>query len=266
MSRRSALFGLFVLLIVAGLASTGPAASKDVVVQSVWAADAITIDGLAGEWSGAPLAVNGATKAEYAFRNDADHLYILLELKDPLFLSTLERSGVTIYWGAPGQTKKDNGLKFTRLVLTANQLIARRTSHGRKLSDAEIAVIKAKPMHTLLLYDMINKKEREKMATAKPTRFPDFNAVKEGKAWTYEFRIPLAKNEDQPFGIGVEPGGTVRIGIEWGGRMEEQTRQADQLMRSMAEEERESPFQKEQVRRGEPKYTIWVDVALAVKS
>ncbi|HYA48650.1 MAG TPA: hypothetical protein VEG35_03030, partial [Burkholderiales bacterium] len=258
MSKRTVLSGLSVFLLLAALASPAPGSAKDVPVQSVWASNTVVIDGQAGDWSGESLVVNKATKAEYAFRNDGDHLYILLELKDPLFLSTLERSGVTIYWTAPGKNKKDDGLKFMRLVLSANQLIARRTAHGRKLSDDEIAAIKAKPMHTLFIYDMINKKERAKMATAKPTRYPDFSAAREGKGWIYEFRIPLAKSDDQPFGVGVEPGGTVRIGIEWGGRMQEQTQQAAQFSRSMSDAD--MPGQDAQVRRGEPQYTVWVDV------
>jgi hypothetical protein len=261
MSKPRTRFGLFVFVLFLGLATAAPGSAKDVEVQSVWAAKALVIDGLAGDWAGKPLSIHGGTKTEFAFRNDADNLYILLEFKDPLFLSTLEKTGVTVYWCAPGQNKKDNGLKFSKLVLSADELIARRRGQGRKLTDAEIAAIKAKPIHTLLMYDMVNKKERAKMASAKPSLYPDFNAAREGKGWIYEIKVPLARNENQPFGVGAAPGGVVRVGVEWGGRTEAPTQQETQFMRTLSE--RDAPGQDSQIRKGQPKYTFWLDVGLA---
>jgi hypothetical protein len=222
------------------------------------------INGLADDWGEVPVAAHEETKVEFAFRNDADNLYILLAFKDPHFLSTLEQSGVTIYFNAGRENKKDRGIKFTRLMLTSEELIARRRGQGRNLTDEQVAAIKAKPFHTLFLYDIVNKKDRELMAAAKPALFPDFNAVRSGGQWIFEFKIPLARNENQPFGVGVEPGGNARAGIEWGGRMAPPTQQETTFMRSMAE--RDAPGQDSQIRKGSPKYIFWVAVRLAPKS
>ncbi len=257
MSKRIAVFGLVILTLA--LVAPASESSGDLAARSVWAAKAMAIDGLASDWAGDPMGVHEGTKAEIAFRNDADDLYILLTFKDPKFLSTLEKSGIKVYFG-----KKERGIKFTRLMLTSDQLMARRQSQGRTLSEEQVAAIKAKPFHTLLLYDTINKKDRELMAAAKPALFPDFNAVKSGDVWTYEFKIPLARNDDQPFGIGVEPGGDARIGVEWGGRTELPTQQEAQFSRSMSE--RDAPGTESQVRKGWPKYAFWVAVKLAPKS
>jgi hypothetical protein len=257
-------FGLTGFLLLAGIVSSGLGAPNEPQVQSQWAGVPMAIDGDVGDWEGHSRNIHGMTKTEFAFRNNAEYLYILLEFKNPLTVSTLEKTGVTIYWSGSGQNKKDNGLKFTRLVLSANELLARRKGQGRKLTDDEVAAIKAKPVHTLFLYDMINKKERAKMATAKPVQYPDFNAAKEGAAWAYEIKIPLVKNENQLFGIGAEPGAKVRIGVEWGGRTEAPTQQESQFMRSITEED--VPGFDSNIRRGQPKYTFWVDVTLATKS
>lgn len=253
MSARNITAGFFLLSI--GLIAPAPGLSSDLSVRSVWAAQAMTIDGLATEWGANPKTVDDKTKVEIAFRNDAGELYILLEFKDPKFLSTLEKSGIKVFFN-----NKDHGIKFVRMVLTSDQLIARRKSQGRTLSEEQIAEIKAKPVHTLLVYDVINKRDRELALAAKPALFPDFNAVKNGDVWTYELKMPLARTADQPFGVGVEPGGDVRIGFEWGGRTELPTQQEGQFMRSMSE--RDTPGQDSQVRKGWPKYAFWVAVSL----
>jgi hypothetical protein len=247
------------LLLSLVLIASASKSSHDLGARSVWAAKAMAIDGLASDWAGDPMAVHEGTKAEIAFRNDADDLYILLTFRDAKFLSTLEKSGLKVYFN-----KKDRGIKFARLMLSSDQLIARRKSQGRNLSDEQIAAIKAEPFHTLLLYDIINKKDREMVAAAKPALFPDFNAVKSGDVWTFEFKIPLARNENQPFGVGAEPGGDAKIGIEWGGRTELPTEQEAQFSRSMSDRDR--PGQDSQVRKGWPKYVFWVAVNLASKS
>jgi hypothetical protein len=208
----------------------------------------MTIDGLASDWAGDPMATHEGTKAEIAFRSDAGDLYILLTFRDPKFLSTLEKSGI----------------KFMKLVLTSDQFIAHRKSQGRELNDEQIAAIKARPVHTLFLYDTINKKDRELMAAAKPALLPDFNGVKSGDIWTFEFKILLARNETQPFGVGVEPGRDAKIGIEWGGRTELPTQQEAQFSRSMSE--RDSPGQESQLRKGWPKHIFWVAENLASRS
>lgn len=262
MSKRISVFGPLLLALV--LVATAPASSDDLAARSVWVAKAMAIDGLASDWTEDPLTVHEKTKAAIAFRNDADDLYVLLAFRDPKFQSTLEKSGVKVYFNTQGKNSKDRGLKFTKLMLTSDQLIARRLSQGRKLSDAQIAAIKAEPFHTLFLYDIINKKDGELMAAAKPALLPDFRAVKAGDVWTFEFKIPLTRNENQPFGAGVEPGGNVKIGIEWGGRTDLPTEQEAQFSRSMSE--RDAPSQDTRIPKGWPKYIFWVAVDLTPKS
>lgn len=262
MSKRIAAFSLILSSI--GFITAVPAFSEDLGARSVWTAKAMPIDGLADDWDDDPMTVHGKTKVEFAFRNDTDNLYFLLAFKDPLFQSTLEKSGVTVYFDTRGENKKERGIKFTKLMLTADQLIARRRSQGRTLTDQQIAEIMAEPFHPLFLYDIVNKKDREQMAAAKPPLYPDFNATVDGNVWIFEFKIPLVKDENQPFGIGVEPGRDVKIGIEWGGRIEPPSQQEANFMRDLSE--RDAPGMDSRIRTGTPKYIFWVAVGLAPKS
>jgi hypothetical protein len=244
-----------------GLLRPNPGFGKDLAARSVWAAGPIRIDGLAEDWDADPRSVHEKTKVEFAFHNDSDYLYLLLVFKDPHFQSTLEKSGVAVYFNSRGEDKKDRGIRFTKAVLTADQFIARRQSQGRPLNDQQIAEVRAKRFCPLFMYGLINKKDLEQMAKAKPSLSPDFNAGFAGGVWTYEFKIPLAKTEDQPFGIGAEPGGKVQIGIEWGGRTERPTQQEADFTRRISD--MDAPGQESQVRLGTPKYDFWVAVELA---
>ncbi|MBN2205828.1 MAG: hypothetical protein JW742_00350, partial [Candidatus Aminicenantes bacterium] len=200
MTERAASIVLIVSFL--GLFTAVPAFAEDLSAQSVWAAAPPRIDGLAEEWNGGAVTVHKKTKAECAFRNDADNLYILLAFKDPAFLSTLDKSGVTIFFDAGGKNRKDRGLKFTKAMLTADQLIARRRSQGRELTEEQIAEIKGKPFHPMFMFGVINKNDHALMAKAKPSFSPDFNASQEGDVRVYEIKIPLIRDDNQPFGIG----------------------------------------------------------------
>jgi len=247
-----------------GFMTPGPAFAEDLAAKSVWTGGAVQIDGLAEEWAGDAMTVHKKTKVECAFRNDADYLYILLAYKDPAFLSTLDRSGVTIYYDSRGENRKERGLKFTKVMLTADQLIARRRSQGKSLTDEQIAEIKSKPFHPMFMFGFINRKDHEQMAAAKPRLNPDFNATADGSVRLFEFKIPLTKDENHPFGLGVEPGGKVKIGVEWGGRTEAPTQQEADLTRRISD--RDAPGVETQIRKGTPKYTFWLAVELAPKS
>jgi len=261
-SKRIAAFSLILSSI--GFITAVPAFSEDLAARSGRAAGTMLIDGLADDWSEDPMTAHEKTKVEFAFRNDADNLFLILVFKDPLFQSTLEKSGVTVYFNSRGENKKERGIKFTKLMLTADQLIARRRSQGREPTEQQIAEIRTKPFHPLFLYDIVNKKDRERMAAAKPPLYPDFNAAVDGNVWIFEFKIPLVKNENQPFGIGAEPGRDVKIGIEWGGRTEPPSQQEATFMRDLSE--RDAPGMDSRIRTGTPKYIFWVAVGLAPTS
>jgi hypothetical protein len=59
MSKRIAMFGTLVLSL--GLVAPASESSPDFAARSVWAAKAMTIDGLASDWAGDPMAVQEGT-------------------------------------------------------------------------------------------------------------------------------------------------------------------------------------------------------------
>lgn len=249
------------MLTIFCLGLSTPATADDLTAASAWAAGAVRVDGASDEWAGDAATVHPKTKATFAARNDGDYLYLLLTFPDPGFLSTLDRSGVTVYFDGRGEKKKDRGLKFTKVMLTPDQLIARRRSQGKELTDAQLAEIRSKPFHPMFMFGIINKKDHALMAHARPALSPDFNAAQEGEARVYEIKIPLVRDENQPFGIGADPGGALMVGVEWGGRTEAPSQQEADFTRRISD--RDAPGVETQIRKGTPKYTFWVAVTLA---
>jgi hypothetical protein len=260
-----------------------PILAKEKLVQSTWAAQPATIDALEEEWSGVALTSEESVGVDLAFRNDADNLYILFVIKNKDFLSTLEATGIKIYYDSLGNKKKDYGLRFFRRQITPDEFIQILERRGRVLSDEQNEEIRSKLSYLLYDCELIEKKKISSLETplAAGLEPPAFRYAKKGETTVFEFRIPLSR-ENQPGGIGVAAGGRLKIGFEWGGLTREM--QAARLAREAAalERERERDTASEShasgsetggfaptnpssglSRKGLKKYSFWLDVKLA---
>ncbi len=199
-----------------------PVVAKEKLIQSTWAAEPAKIDALEEEWSGVALTSEEGAGADLAFRNDASNLYILFIIKNKDFLSTLEATGMTIYYDNLGKKKKDYGLRFFRRQIAPEQFIQILERRGQVLSEDQKEEIRSKPSYILYDCELIEKKKTSRLETPLAAGLvpPAFRYTKKGEATVFEFRIPLNR-ENQAAGIGVEAGGTFKIGFEWGGLTKE---------------------------------------------
>lgn len=204
---------IFILLI----ATTG--LSKKKFVESKWAAQTPKIDGLDDEWSEDVLTSEKKVKVDYAVRNTAQNIYVLFVFKNPKFLSSISATGITLYFNTEGKNKKDNGFHFIKKQVTGDELIAYLEKRGEVTTEEQKQAIKSKPAYILYMAERVEKKGKEASETAPipGTLMPAFKTQKKGNEVIYEFRVPLAKSETSPWGIGAEPGQNVKIGFEWGG-------------------------------------------------
>lgn len=260
-----------------------PGFSKEKLVQSTWTSLPAAIDASGEEWSGDVLASEESAAVDFAFRNDAGNLYLLFIIKDRNFLSTVEATGITIYYNAEGKKKKDRGIRFFKRKATPDELILALERQGQILSEEQKEEIKSKSSYLLYDCELIEKKKVSPIEILPGTESepPTFKHAKKGEMSVFEFRIPLSQ-ENQPAGIGVGPGGTFKIGFEWGGLTKEM--QAARLARTTAASERgvERDTASEDHARGSEtggfatsgpssglsrtspkKYSFWLDVKLA---
>ncbi len=267
------LYAVFCLSIVA--------LTKDKAVNSRWAEAPVKIDGSHLEWPQEGFTHNKKVNVEYAFLNDAEYLYVLFIFKDPRYLSSINLSGMTIYHNTEGKKKKDYGIRFYKMRLTADQLIAILEKQQGPLPDEKKAGIRARNQYSIHQYKVINKDHdpsspESSRPEAKKTMF---TSAKIDKMTVYEFAIPLEKAAGLAPGIGTEPGQNLKIGFEWGGLTEEMKKQrltgvgaqstratgdrATGLTQERSSRPRDSAGLASVRKRSPKKYDFWVDVKLA---
>ena len=273
------------LLCFAILALCAPGISKVKIVESTWAATPVNIDGVNTDWEGDSLTLYKKTKVDYAFRNDSDNLYVLFMFKEPQkFMSTIRYTGMTLWLNTEGKKKKYYGIKFSTKMVSADNYISIIEEIAGPLSEEKKKTIKSKPTYLVFHNEVIDKKGKPAAISTGPSA-PLFNSGGR-EILTYEFRIPLKRDEGQPVGIGTEPGKTIKIGFEWGGLTKElkENKLAGQIESGTTGRSQGGTgnFGKSErgagtamgnrgldsltrLRRGAKKYSFWADVKLAEK-
>jgi len=211
------------LVLIAACLVWGWGFSK-VVVKSGWTATPPTIDGGSADWKEAAFQTEKGVKVDYAFLNDGSFLYVLMNFKDPKYLSSIETTGIHIYFNAEGKKKTDHGIRFLRRKVTGDQVIAIMEKRGETVTDQDRASLSSQKLFYLYDWEPIVK-DKEPLPQA-PTRpfaeSPQFKARQVENLWTYEFKIPLT--DLAAAGAAIPP--EIKIGFEWGGMTEEMRKAA----------------------------------------
>ena len=199
-----------------------PAFSKDKTAESLWAATPPAVDGLAEEWSGATFLTEESAGADLAFRNDAEHLYVLLIIKDTLHLSSFDATGIFVLLNAEGKKNKDRKLHFYKKVATAQELIQALEKSGQILTDEKKAELLSRKNYILYQCELVEGTKVLPVEAMSSSQLwpPMFKAHADGERTVFEFRFPLSR-ENQASGIGAVPGGILKVGFEWGGLTEQ---------------------------------------------
>jgi hypothetical protein len=218
---RAALLGTLIAS-AAFAAAIAPAAAQDKIISSAWAAPAPKIDGASKDWEGIVLADAEKGAVQYAFRNDANNLYVLFVIADQKTRSTIEELGLTLYVDPAGQESKDYGIQFRRKRITANESIALLEKQG-PVSDEQKDKMRATPFYNYYFAEVVDKKGDVVPVPAGVAGPPAmFKFSTEKKNLVFELMVPLQRLAPALPGIGIAPGEAVSLGFEWGGPTEAQ--------------------------------------------
>jgi hypothetical protein len=191
-------------------------------VDSVWTAQPPKIDGSAKEWEGAVLTPWEKGGVQYAFRNDANNLYVLFEIPDQKLRSTIEDLGLVVHVDPSGGESKDYSIHFRRKRITANESIALLEKEG-PVSDEQKAKMRATPYYNFYFAEVVDAKDEVVPVPAGVAGPPAlFRFSTEKKVLVFELMIPLVRANAALPGLGATPGATVSLGFEWGGATEAQ--------------------------------------------
>ncbi len=216
------LLGIVLALAVLG-APSWPA--KDEAVASVWAAAPVKVDGAADDWAGAALSTWKKGSVDFAFRNDAGSLYVLLVFKDPKYRSNMETTGITLYVNTEGKERKDYAILFQKKKVTADQAIALLEKQA-PLTEEQKAQYRANPQYNIYHHEVLSKKAEPGAAAAGSLKPAVFKYAAQGQAFVYEFAIPMERPQEAAAGLASAPGSTVTLGFEWGGPTDAQRKAA----------------------------------------
>jgi len=260
-------FAAFAALILGPALAAG---AGQAVVASAWTDQPLAVDGLRSDWQGVPLTEWKKDAVSFAFRNDGETLYALLVIQDPKYKSTIETTGVTLYFDAKGAKAKDYGILFKRLRLNPEEYIAHLEKQG-PVSDEDKAGIRQKAGFYLFHHQVLDRKGKPVPAASEASARPAvFKYAPDGQAVAYEFSVPLLRGSDLVAGVTPAAGGPVAVGFEWGGETEEMKKAAAKRLREGAN------FANEDADRGDPdiigstrsgptpkKYQFWTTIKLA---
>jgi hypothetical protein len=248
--------------------------AKDKLVNSTWCPSPLRIDGTSNDWQGVALTFEKKVQIDYAFMNDADYLYVFFIFKDLQYLSSINQTGMTMYFNVAGKKKKDYGINFIQKRISSQQYIAMLEKQKGPLPDADKNSILANPNYVIFDSNAVNKKAKENTPEAPADAKVAVYRIQQDqeKNVAIEFAIPLARVAELAPGIGTKPGEQIKVGFEWGG-MTEAMKQA-RMNRFQSQSERSTAKISEQPaggtrastsrgRRSPKKYDFWVDVQLA---
>lgn len=197
------------------------AASAETVltVRSGKLAAPVRLDGRTDEWTGIPRVLDAKAGTEFAFQNDGRDLYVLVVMKKPEPVQSIEATGMTIL-GHPGRSRKQaKGVLFLTRQISSDGYVAWRESQGAVLTDGDKARIRQVPRHPISVAFAVDAKGSSYGPLRKQSDVfpPDFGTSKQDSDTVYEFRIPLASPDLVPGAVGGAPGASIRISFEWGG-------------------------------------------------
>ena len=213
--------GSFAVLLLAAAFAAPPASAATVpAVESARRSSPVRLDGKADEWMGVPRISDPKAGTQFAFMNDGRDLYILLVLKKPEPIESVEATGIAVL-GRPAKSRKPaRGALLLSRDISADGYIAWRENQGAILSESEKSEIRKIPRHSVSFAFAVDAKGSSYGPLRKQTDVfpPDFGTAWQEGGTIYEIRVPLASPDIVPGGIGGAPGTAIRVSFEWGGR------------------------------------------------
>jgi hypothetical protein len=181
---------------------------------------AVKIDGLTDDWSPTALSRDARSGAEYAFRNDGRHLFVLFIAKAGKSVESIESTGLTMVVRTAAGKKSERGVLFLKRPVPAETYIRWNESQGALIAEDVKKKIKEAVQSDLCLTFAVGAggSVQGPLRRLDQENEPPVFAVADGpEGVTYELKIPLAAPGIVPGGLGLSPGETVRISFDWGG-------------------------------------------------
>ena len=201
------LFTMSLLIVIIG-------GCKDIVLESHWAAQPVSIDGGDADWETVPLQTFESLSAAIGVQNDAEYLYLFFRVGNPVTAEILRTAGISLAFTGPNEKEplsiRYTGIDTLRPGFDPNDSFwecltdAQKGRFRKQQSELKSKLIVAQNGKTI----RIPSDGSEGLAAA---------AVSTRGAYGYEFRIPIQGSENLPHAVHCGLGETMEVRIIPGG-------------------------------------------------
>lgn len=176
-------------------------------IPSVWRSGAIAIDGRADDWT-IPFSPIPDLGISAAVQNDADSVYVCLQILDPLLAAPIFSRGLTVWFDPAGGTNEKLGVRYPLGTYGQGLPNPYQDSIEERNRTAEKARMPGDFLE--ILGPEKGDMERFKRGQAKGV---EAAVTSQGGVFVYEVKIPMAAAPDRPFAAASAPGRILGIGV-----------------------------------------------------
>jgi len=198
-----AIFALFVLCAVFS-------GCNEWTITSNWKSRPVTIDGKDTEWQEEMAQIENVY---IGLANDDEYLYMCLSATDKVAKAQmlgLFKQSFCLWFDPAGGTKRAFGLRVSNESPFMNEALVNKLKF---IDTSAFNVIATEMMNHM---DIEVLRDNYPVALLSETKGIDaaMGTSMNGRKLTFEFKIPLTKNENHPFAIDSSAGKTIGIGLE----------------------------------------------------
>jgi len=200
MSRIASQSGRYSLLLVAVIVTTASLPGcKELDLDTAWTAGPIKIDGVSTEWADLETTYFDEDRLLIGLSNDGENLYLLIRFGDPAWIQTMRMGSLTVWLDKDGKKRTEFGIRYFGGPEPGR--IADRTPSGEtRITPTRLTVIAGDPDGEISIPTDGSK--------GPAAAFRITSAI-----YTCEMSIPFLDGSDAKYGIDVEPGHSVMIGL-----------------------------------------------------
>lgn len=187
-------------------------------IPSSWTNQPITVDGNADDWSELPTYLFEKEGATIGICNDSTNVYLMLRLSAARKAMMIKRDGLTIWLDDAGNKNKDFMIRFRggpsrSEFADSSDTLGRRGRWMRPDFEGREGGPGSEPREPFTCY--IKDRIVENGIAPDGTNGPAAAFGLESRAPTYEFSVPLDSSHVLFYGLGVEPGHVLGVGLVW---------------------------------------------------
>ncbi len=216
---------LKVILLIVFLGSFSLVYCKTPEVQTKWSSTPAKIDGKMDDWANVPMVYFEDPGVQLGLRNDSDNIYILFRFNNEAWAQAIRMGGLTIWFDGSGKKKKETGIRYTGGPSFFDFQKMKPSNEGgfeesmtqeqkQRLAEREKNMVMA---DQIVAVGKKGVQVRKLAIDGSDGPAVSFDSSKGKGACTYEISLPLQKSDVSRYGIGVQPGQIVSLGLEWGG-------------------------------------------------